>query len=84
MTSTDKDTVVDMKTESYYKLHSSLQRLLGVIPQLQPRGTYVGGQIVGCLWFDLRNNELSRAESLVVGDLTRGAHVWLDSSIKII
>ena len=45
----DKDTVVDMKTERYYELHFSLQRLLGVIPQLQPRGTYVGGQIVGCL-----------------------------------
>ena len=49
MTSTDKDTVVDMKTESYYELRFSLRRLLGVIPQLQPRGTYVGGQIVGCL-----------------------------------
>ena len=49
MMSTDKDTVVDMKAESYYKLHLSSRRLLGVIPQLQPRGTYVGGQIVGCL-----------------------------------
>ena len=54
MTSTDKDTVVDMRTESYYELHFSSRRLLGIIPQLQPRGTYVGGQIVGCLRFDLR------------------------------
>ena len=49
MMSTDKDTVVDMKAESYYKLHFLSLQLLGVIPPLQPRGTYVGGQIVGCL-----------------------------------